>query len=76
MTTSVGIGLAFAAMLSWGIGDFWIQKSARKVGDLEALFFITLFGAFVLSPFAYPRLPTLLHASRETFVGQASLSIV
>ena len=76
MTTSVGIALAFVAMLSWGIGDFWIQKSARKVGDLEALFFITLFGAFVLSPFAYPKLPALLHAPRETHFSIGALCLV
>ncbi|MBI2475862.1 MAG: DMT family transporter [Candidatus Taylorbacteria bacterium] len=68
MSVSVGIGLAFVAMLSWGIGDFWIQKSARKVGDLEALFFITFFGAFVLAPFAYPRLWEFMNAPAQTLL--------
>lgn len=66
MTTTVGIGLAFVAMLCWGIGDFWIQKSARKVGDVEALFFITAFGALTLSPFAYKNIPAFLNAPQET----------
>ncbi len=49
----IGIALAFVAMLSWGVGDFFIQRSARKVGDWESLFFVSFFGALFLSPFAY-----------------------
>ncbi len=62
MSISVGIGLAFVAMLCWGIGDFLIQKSTRKIGDFETLFLITLFGALVLLPFVYDDLPALLSA--------------
>ncbi|MEI7960947.1 MAG: DMT family transporter [archaeon] len=42
---------AFGAMLSWGVGDFLIQKSVRKVGDIEALAFIGLIGFIGLTPF-------------------------
>jgi len=59
----VGIVLAFAAMLCWGFGDFFIQKSTRKVGDIEALFLITLIGAIIMLPFVLTRLPQLLQAS-------------
>lgn len=61
MTTTaiVGIGLAFVAMLSWGFGDFLIQKSTRKLGDWETLFLITLFGGIVLLPFVWTRIPSL-----------------
>lgn len=75
MSISVGIGLAFVAMLCWGIGDFWIQKSTRKVGDLEALFFITFFGAFVLAPFAYPRLGEFWSAPVQTLLVVAVLCV-
>jgi hypothetical protein len=34
----IGVGFAFIAMLCWGVGDFLIQKSARKLGDWETLF--------------------------------------
>jgi len=51
--TSVGIGLAFVAMLCWGFGDFMIQRSSRKMGDWETLFVITAFGSVVLLPFAF-----------------------
>lgn len=59
MTTTaiIGIGLAFVAMLSWGFGDFLIQKSTRKLGDWETLFLITLFGGIVLLPFVWTRIP-------------------
>lgn len=50
--TATGIVLAFVAMLCWGFGDFWIQRSTRKAGDWETLFIITFFGAIALAPFA------------------------
>lgn len=76
MSISVGIGLAFVAMLCWGIGDFWIQKSTRKVGDTEALFFITAFGAVVLFPFVYENLPALIHAPVHTLIVIGVLCVV
>jgi len=57
-SVSVGIGLAFVAMLCWGFGDFLIQRSTRKLGDWETLFFMTAFGAVVLLPFVWKSLPT------------------
>ena len=64
-TVGVGIGLAFIAMLSWGFGDFLIQKSTRKMGDWETLFLITLFGAVVLLPFVWHSLPRLVSGDME-----------
>ncbi len=60
MTASIGIALAFVAMLAWGFGDFGIQRSARRVGDWETLFVITLFGTVVLLPFVWKDLPALV----------------
>jgi drug/metabolite transporter (DMT)-like permease len=48
----MGILLALTALISWGLGDFLIQRSARKFGDWVALFYITAFGAIILFPFA------------------------
>lgn len=47
------LGLIFAciALLSWGIGDFLIQRSTRRFGDAIALFFITAFASIILLPF-------------------------
>ena len=60
MNSAIGIGLAFVAMLCWGFGDYWIQKSTRKVGDWEALFVIEIFACVVLFPFTYRDLINLL----------------
>jgi drug/metabolite transporter (DMT)-like permease len=72
----IGIALAFVAMLSWGVGDFFIQKSARKVGDWEALFFITFLGALFLLPFAYKNVIPVFSGSSETILVIAILCIV
>ncbi len=55
------MGLFFVglAILGWGIADFLIQRSARKLGDWESLFFVVLFASVVLSPFVYPSLVSL-----------------
>jgi drug/metabolite transporter (DMT)-like permease len=60
MSTGLGIALAFVTMISWGIGDFLIQRSTRRVGDFETLFIISFFGLVVLSPFVRHSLPDLL----------------
>jgi drug/metabolite transporter (DMT)-like permease len=42
---------AFAAMLSWGVGDFLIQKTIRKIGALDTLAWICIFSSIILLPF-------------------------
>lgn len=49
----LGIIFALGALVFWGVGDFFIQRTTRKVGDLHALFFISAVGAIVLYPFVY-----------------------
>lgn len=63
MTPALGITAAFAAFLLWGLGDFFIQRSARKVGDWETLFFISLFGMIALFPFVRGELGALFSPS-------------
>ncbi len=58
----MGILFALAALLSWGLGDFLIQRSARKFGDWVALFYITAFGSIVLFPFIYRDLVHALYS--------------
>ena len=48
------------ALFSWGIGDFLIQKSARKIGNWLALFYIAAFASIALLPFIYKELGPLL----------------
>ena len=50
---------AFSATLCWGIGDFLIQRTVRKVGNIEALFFIGIIGAVLLIPVVWNELALL-----------------
>jgi len=51
MSNYLGIIFAFVALLSWGFGDFFIQRTARAVGIWKALFFIGIVGFITLLPF-------------------------
>ncbi len=62
MVIELGILLALVAMIGWGFGDFFIQKSVRKIGDWESLFLVTAVGAIVLAPFIYKDFPALFSA--------------
>ncbi|MDD5165038.1 MAG: DMT family transporter [Candidatus Pacebacteria bacterium] len=68
MLTAFGIGLSFVAMLSWGFGDFMIQKSTKRLGDWETLFFITLFGTVILAPFVWRKIPELFTGSHSHLI--------
>lgn len=46
----MGILFAILALVSWGLGDFLIQRSTRKFGDWQTLFFITAAGAIFTFP--------------------------
>jgi len=72
----IGIALSFVAMLAWGMGDFFIQKSIRKLGDWEALFFVTLFGAILLAPFSYRNALSVLTVSGQPLLVMAVLCAV
>jgi drug/metabolite transporter (DMT)-like permease len=59
MLIELSILAALGAMVCWGFGDFFIQRTARKVGDIEALALLGIIGFFLLLPFAIPELPLL-----------------
>ncbi len=52
---TIGILCALVAMVAWGVGDFFIQRSTRILGDWETLFLITLVGSIILAPFTLGR---------------------
>jgi drug/metabolite transporter (DMT)-like permease len=60
MGYELGILAAVVAMIGWGVGDFLMQKSARRIGDWESLFYVSLFGLIALFPFIYGQLHLLL----------------
>lgn len=51
--------LAFGAMLGWGVADFLIQKTIKKIGWLETLWWINLGSFIFLLPLVYKSLVTL-----------------
>lgn len=53
MAINLGILFAIGAMLGWGVGDFLIEKSTRKIGNAVSLFFITFFGSIILLPLVW-----------------------
>lgn len=52
-TLNLGIIAAFIAFLMWGLGDFFIQRSIKKIGALTTLFWIGVFGGVLLLPFIF-----------------------
>ncbi|QQS22647.1 DMT family transporter [bacterium] len=55
----LGIIFALVALVSWGLGDFFIQRTSRKTGIVDAMFFIDVVAAVVLLPFIWDELPLL-----------------
>ncbi|MFA5048134.1 MAG: EamA family transporter [Patescibacteria group bacterium] len=52
----MGLLFAFIALLCWGLGDFLIQKGARRFGSWLTLFYITALMSIILLPFVYKEL--------------------
>jgi len=63
MSHYLGILFAFIALISWGFGDFFIQKTTRVVGSWKALFFIGIVGLIGLFPFVKNDLVSLNSAN-------------
>ncbi len=51
MVFELAVLIAFGAMICWGVGDFLIQRSTRKIGDVESLAWIGIIGSIGLLPF-------------------------
>jgi drug/metabolite transporter (DMT)-like permease len=44
---------ALGAMVFWGVGDFLVQKTVKRIGVTGSLFWIMAGGAMVMAPFAF-----------------------
>lgn len=55
----MGSILAFIAFVSWGFGDFLIQKSTRTFGNWMSVFYVALAGFIGLLPFVWEEIPDL-----------------
>ena len=63
MNLEFGMVFAFLAMVSWGVGDFLIQRTTRKIGDLQSLTFVGIIGSIGLFPLALNDLSLLFYPS-------------
>jgi len=63
MSLEFGMVFAFLAMVSWGVGDFLIQRTTRKIGDLQSLTFVGIIGSIGLFPLALNDLSLLFYPS-------------
>src|SRR3972149_4886431 len=68
MALNLIIVFAFLAMLFWGFGDFFIQRSIRKVGNVETLAWIGVIGTIGLFPFVLKDIPLLLNPVNSVFI--------
>src|SRR3989338_3774584 len=68
MDSSLTIVFILMAIIGWGFGDFFIQRSVRKLGDWETLFIVTAFGAIVLFPFVLKDMAELFSFKDNTFL--------
>jgi bacterial/archaeal transporter family protein len=71
-----GVLAALGALISWGFGDFSIQRATRVFGDIRTLIFIGLAGIIGLFPFVHNEvLPLLFDTSRLMLLSVTGLVI-
>jgi drug/metabolite transporter (DMT)-like permease len=64
----LGIIFALFALVSWGIGDFLIQKTSRDYGIWPSIFCVAIFGSVVLFPFVYTKIPFIIDSANIWFM--------
>ena len=60
---------AFIAMICWGFGDFFIQRSSRKIGNVESLLFIGIIGLIGLFPLVIGDIHALFEWQNLLLIG-------
>lgn len=75
MGLELGIVFALGALVSWGFGDFLIQKTTRKLGDWETLLIVTLFGSIVLAPLIYRDVIAMVALESGAFFALLGMSV-
>lgn len=68
-TLQLIIIFSFLAMVCWGVGDFFIQRTVKKLGDFNSLLWINFIGGLALTPFIIKDLPLI-------FTGKNLLSLI
>lgn len=67
MSPIIGTLAALTALVGWGTGDFAIQRSVRRLGSLQTLFFVAVAGTIIFLPFVWHHLPALF-GNRQSMV--------
>lgn len=76
MALAFGVTLSLIALVTWGIADFLIQRSARCVGSVKTMLFVGLGSVLMFFPFVYADLFSLqLPEITLLFVTGAVLTI-
>ncbi|PIZ99022.1 MAG: hypothetical protein COX77_02730 [Candidatus Komeilibacteria bacterium CG_4_10_14_0_2_um_filter_37_10] len=65
MINWLSIIFVFGAMLCWGVGDFLIQKTVRRLGSIMTIAWIGVFSSILLLPFV---VGDLLHLSLSEYL--------
>ncbi|MCR4280240.1 MAG: DMT family transporter [Candidatus Komeilibacteria bacterium] len=65
--------LALGAMIFWGFGDFFIQRSVKRVGNVQTLFIIGVIGLAILTPFVWSEIYKILTPSNIILVSALGL---
>ncbi|MFA4942295.1 MAG: DMT family transporter [Patescibacteria group bacterium] len=64
----ISLIFAFTSMALWGVGDFLIQKTIRKIGSLPTLLWINLIAGLSLFPFVLKDFPVIFIWSNLSFL--------
>lgn len=79
MVFELGVIFALGALVFWGFGDFLLQRSSRKFGDWETLFFIDASGVLLFLPFVYSDVWSLFASGDSTLfvlIGAGAVLLV
>ncbi len=68
MQLETGVLFAFAAMICWGVGDFLIQRTVRKIGVTEGIAIIGIIGSIGLLPFVWNDLAIVFQPENATLL--------
>lgn len=73
---SLGVLFAFVALIGWGFGDFFIQKTTRIIGVYKTLFFICAGAGVILFPFVFREITTYTLAEYQSIAVLSSIIFV
>ncbi len=74
---NIGIFFAIGALFGWAFGDFFIQKTIRKIGIIRALFYITSVSSILILPFIWQEIaPIFFNISNWLLIFSACALVI